>query len=221
MFCKYCGHEIADDSVFCEKCGKNIKEIAADKSEPVTSNVEASNSSANKEPSYEEPDTWYYLNGTEMDGPLSADSIRRKIENGRIDFEAKVRRSPSDPWVSLVDSPFADIAIKMTPAPVSVSDKWLWCLAIIPMAAMILLYYLKLMPTEGVVSWFIPFAINTTFFFLDKKELQDKGFYPEGWMWMGFFLIPVYLIVREAKTNRNFVPAIIWCFLFAVETFIL
>ncbi len=221
MFCKYCGHEIADDSVFCEKCGKNIKEIETDKKDPVTFIVDTTKSFASKKASSEESDNWYYLDGTEMGGPLSAETMRTKIENGIIDLDAKVRRRPSDPWVSLVDSPFADTAIEMTPAPVSVSDRWLWCLAIIPMAAMILLYYLKLMPTEGAISWFVPFAINTTFFLLDKKELQDKGFYPEGWMWMGFFLIPVYLIVREVKTNRNYVPAIIWCFLFAVETFIL
>lgn len=24
MFCKYCGHQIPDDSVFCEKCGKSF-----------------------------------------------------------------------------------------------------------------------------------------------------------------------------------------------------
>lgn len=29
MFCKYCGTEIADDSVFCAKCGKKIQEVAS------------------------------------------------------------------------------------------------------------------------------------------------------------------------------------------------
>lgn len=27
MFCKYCGNEIADDSAFCSKCGKNANDF--------------------------------------------------------------------------------------------------------------------------------------------------------------------------------------------------
>ena len=26
MFCKYCGAEIADDSIFCQKCGQKVSE---------------------------------------------------------------------------------------------------------------------------------------------------------------------------------------------------
>ena len=56
---------------------------------------------------------------------------------------------------------------------------------------------------------------------MGKKELESDGFYPEAWMWMGFVLVPVYLVIREIKATRNFVPAIIWCFLFAIVTFVL
>ena len=221
MFCKYCGQEIADDSVFCEKCGKNIKEAAIDNREKAnTSNVDTSKTAAIKEPSREEPNTWYYLDGTEMGGPLTSETIRKNITNGIIDFDAKVRCSPSDPWTPLIDSPFADVVIKRTPATVSVSDKWLWCLAVVPIAAMMLLYYLKAMPNELTLKIVVPFALNVLFIYLDSKELMDKGFYPEEWMWMWIILVPVYIVVREVKTNHNFVPAIISCFLFAVETFI-
>lgn len=35
MFCKYCGQEIADDSSFCPRCGKSIKESSYDSNEDV------------------------------------------------------------------------------------------------------------------------------------------------------------------------------------------
>ncbi len=222
MFCKYCGQKLSDDAIFCDKCGNRIRNGTAETGKAASeTDTGADNVDMNKEPPYEEPDTWYYLDGTEMGGPMPAEVIRQSIEEGTIDYNAKVRRSPSEPWTFLIDSPFADIAVKMAPAPVSISDKWLWALAVIPMTVSILLSYMKIMPAESTAGLIIPVVLNILFLLLDKKELQDKGFYAERWMWMGILLIPVYLIVREVKTNRNFVPAIIWCFLFAVSIFII
>ncbi len=211
MFCKYCGQEIADDSVFCSKCGKSLKE---------TTETVALDTAVPEKPAVD-PNTWYYLDGTELGGPMSADLLKKKLLNGDVDYECKVRNSPSDPWAELIDSPFADIALKLRPKPVIVSDKWLWCLGILPLAITILISYFGVFPSGSAAYWIVPAALNTLFFFLDLNELDKKQIYSGGWGWMGFILVPVYLVIRAIKTNRNFVPAILWCFLFAVDMLIL
>lgn len=223
MFCKYCGAEIADDSVFCSKCGKNISEKAETRTEEKPKVEESPSVPVSiPEPSAGlKPDTWYYTDGTETEGPLYAELLKKKILNGIISNRVKVRQDPKDPWIPMMESPFRKTAIASTKAPIHILDKWVWCLAIVPITVLYLIEYFHLFPPENYMDWIASVAINGIFLFLDKKELEKDGFYPEAWMWMGFVLVPVYLIVREVKTNRNFVPAIIWCFLFAIVTFVL
>ena len=166
-------------------------------------------------------ETWYYQDGIEVNGPFPSDVIVAKILNKTIDYDVKVRKDSDELWVPLALSPFRDAARKAGGGSVFISDKWIWCLAVVPLALLFVSVYFGWLASDSVFNWLLPFALNTGLFFLDRKELLDKGFLSEGWIWLGIFLIPVYLIVREAKTNRNFVPAILWCFLEAVILFVL
>ena len=204
MFCKFCGSEIANDSAVCPSCGKDIAGAVPEEPE-----------------SARDDSVWYYQNDAEMDGPYTYDMLKEKILSGSIPLEARVKQEPGGSWTALCDSPFREAALKKTPAPVAISDKWLWCLAILPLLATTVSAFLGAGAFKGLFGSFLPFMFNVVFFILDRQELLKKGFPAKPWMWLGFFIVPVYLFVREAKTNRNYIPAVIWCFLMAVYLFAL
>ena len=118
MFCKFCGSEIANDSAVCPSCGKDIAGAVPEEPE-----------------SARDDSVWYYQNDAEMDGPYTYDMLKEKILSGSIPLEARVKQEPGGSWTALCDSPFREAALKKTPAPVAISDKWLWCLAILPLLA--------------------------------------------------------------------------------------
>jgi len=84
-------------------------------------------------------------------------------------------------------------------------DKWAWTLACIPV-----LNFVN-------VGWIILIILNTIFAILDINELKKKGHNPGGWIWLGLFLIPVYLFIRASKTNNKYYYAITWCVLFVLS----
>lgn len=93
-----------------------------------------------------------------------------------------------------------------------VPDKWMWALATLPMSLSLILSN-----AIGMVATIIVIALNCTFMFLDVKLLQEKGKNVDSWMYLGVILVPLYLFVRANKTNRNYVPGIVWCFLFILD----
>jgi len=84
-------------------------------------------------------------------------------------------------------------------------DKWAWTLACIPVL------------NFADVGWIICIILNTVFAILDINELKKKGHNPSGWIWLGLFLIPVYLFIRASKTNKKYGYAITWCVLFVLS----
>jgi hypothetical protein len=68
------------------------------------------------------------------------------------------------------------------------------------------------------MGFLIFFILNATFVALDINELKNKAFAPEGWIWFGFLLVPIYLFIRASKTNKKYGYAITWCILFALPT---
>ena len=96
-----------------------------------------------------------------------------------------------------------------------VSDKWAWTLATAPLSAEIVLGSTYLI--GGVLLTVLIIALNCIFFILDKKELESKGNQPENWIWLGLFLVPVYLFMRASKVGKKYGYAITWCGLFLLS----
>ena len=190
MYCRHCGAFIPDDSVFCSKCGKNVSEI-----EPQTEEFIPESSEQNPEEKYEEQIDWYYRDEQGEVGPCTQNDIETAIRRGQVNVEGKVKE-------------------------VAISDQWIWCLAIIPMLLSLILTRTR--TTFGIpyLPWIVPLALNLLFIWLDQKDLINAEMLAESWMYMGIVIVPAYLVVREIKTNHNYSPAIIWCFLFALGFFI-
>jgi RNA polymerase subunit RPABC4/transcription elongation factor Spt4 len=103
---------------------------------------------------------------------------------------------------------------------IKTSDKWAWTLASVPLLLFVIDKMLETIiygTTLTVVSWIIAIALNVTFFLLDKKQLEKDGFNPEGWMWLGIVLVPVYLFLRASKTTKKYGYAITWLITFFVS----
>lgn len=193
MYYHYCGNQIQIGSMYCPKCGKKLS---------------APELFSENETELNE-DTWYCWNNTEMEGPVTAETIREELTNGTICLDAKVRRNFNESWKSLYDSPFADIAIKLTPEPISISDKWIWCMSIIPLTIIIVLYVLKI-DSSMRISGLIGAVLFLGFMYADKLEIDNSGFEQKSWVYtLGLLIAPSYLLTREIRTNRNFVPVII------------
>lgn len=103
----------------------------------------------------------------------------------------------------------------------SLSEKWVWALATVPMIVSMLLDYTGWLAGLSFLSWIIVAGMNYGFISLDSRELMRFGIDTEGYGFAGIILVPLYIIVREVKTNRNLVPAVLWLFLLAVDIFIL
>jgi hypothetical protein len=104
----------------------------------------------------------------------------------------------------------------------NLSDKWAWSLACAPIIWSILLTIISkfiYISNTSFIPLIIPFVVNCVFFLLDLNELKHNGLDANKWIWTGFLLIPVYMFMRAAKTNKQYGYAILWCALFAVSIF--
>ena len=212
MYCRYCGTSIADDSTFCSNCGKNLVETTQNTIQ-ITNDVSPEINQAETE--------WYYKGDFDKAGPLSWAEMETRICRRQLDFDGEVKSGLEGEWIPIRQSQFSTIINSLPKEEVSIPDRWIWCLAIIPLIVDILLQQTGIIQNMSYLQWIIPIAFNLLFIRLDINELTGVKMYAESWMYMGIILVPVYLLVREIKTNHNFSPFIIWCFLFAVGTFIL
>lgn len=104
---------------------------------------------------------------------------------------------------------------------VTLSDKFVWMMAIIPLLVSMGLPIIPAFQTADKLQFVIVVILYGIFIILDENELKEAGFDCKKWFILGIILVPIYLFIRELKTNRNFVPFIIYMFLFAVSVFIL
>ena len=95
------------------------------------------------------------------------------------------------------------------------SDKFIWALATVPLA--VSWFGPALFGLRGTILTIIVIVLNIVFMTCDATELKKAGLDANSWLWLGFVLVPVYLFVRESKTNRNWAPGIVWCVLFFID----
>lgn len=213
MYCRHCGALIPDDSVFCPKCGKNVGEAEAQVEKTIPESVEQ-----DKKEKTEQPAEWYYQDNFGGGfGPCKQADIETAIRRGKVSSSGEVRRGTDGDWVAITRSRFADYLCNLPPKQVAISDKWIWCLAIIPLIASYFLDRYGAGLGLTYLPWIAPLALNFLFIWLDQKELINAELLAESWMYMGILLVPVYLLIREIKTNHNYSPVIVWCFLFALD----
>lgn len=195
MFCYNCGFEINNSITFCPKCGtKNqFKALLA-----------TTNDVGKKK--------WYFYLKSERKGPFTDDEINTIINHGLIKNDTKVYTKEIGSWVAAGETELSERLKNCKIETVEtheIKDTWFWALATVPLL-------ISSFIGASVIGTLIVVIINIVFLTLDTKEIEKGGNNAENWMWLGIVLVPVYLFVRAAKTNRNWWPGIVWCILFFI-----
>lgn len=157
--------------------------------------------------------TWYYISkSNEKIGPITEKQAEKLILSGEIDISTKVWKTGWKEWLVVKQTKLKDYVQDL---PQEISDKWIWALAVIPLFAGILLS--RILPSEvSFIVNIVVICLNCLFCILDTKYLRSLGLEPNSWMWLGFFLVPVYIFLRISKTSKKYAPGIVWIILFAL-----
>lgn len=150
----------------------------------------------------------------------------------KVDEQAKFCQSCGSPILNTTVPTTQEATIptnaKDTAVPVkTVSDKWIWSLAVIPMLVGIIVGIFTVSNGSNELIPSTCFLIFSAIFMaLDidevNKSLQDNSnvvIHVILVLILGVILVPFYLFRRESRTNKNYVPGIIWCVLFGISVF--
>ena len=116
-----------------------------------------------------------------------------------------------------------EILNQIAESKITISEKWLWALATIPILTSIILgkNWYALVPYSIAQHTYllsiIVIVANIVFLSLDVSEIKKSGKDVGAWIWTGLLLVPVYLYVREKNTNKNYAPLIVWSILFILS----
>ena len=154
---------------------------------------------------------WFYqpMSGQDI-GPLALHELR-----GRVTRETLVWKEGMVEWMKAGElQELVPVLASTKPPlpPTAISDKWMWCLAVIPIVSswVLTIFLGDLVSIAGTV------ALNIVFVTLDIKELRRCGREITTAFWLGLILVPVYMFVRAAKYTKRYAPAIVWCTLLAL-----
>ena len=235
--CPQCGQMVETDESYrgqvaeCPCCGKGIV-IPRDKLKVHTEQKERlihahgqlrNMVEPNKEcyKSVVEDDTgslkeWFYHPKSGPDiGPLAIHELR-----GRITRETLIWKNGMVEWTKAGNLPeLTSILAGMKPPlpPTIISDKWMWCLSIIPIVACWTFSIL----VHDAVGFVVAVVLNTIFVILDFKEIDKSGrdVSTACYLW-GLLFVPGYMFYRAAKYSKRYAPAIIWCVLLVLPLMI-
>ena len=202
MYCPNCGTEITDDPKFCTNCGIKLSDTA----DQIIS-----------APPTDDKRQWYYYKGKNKMGPVSTDDMKEYISRRAIARETMVWATGFADWVRADQTELGVLLQNTVPdLPAGcISEKWIWALATIPLVASIILPRVLIgMGIGSLYATIAVFVLNIVFLTADVKELKSAGKDAGSWLFLGVILVPVYIFVREGKTNKNYIPGVLWCVLF-------
>ncbi|VXC72375.1 conserved membrane hypothetical protein [Pseudomonas sp. 8Z] len=146
---------------------------------------------------------WYYEEAGSRKGPVTAPAMAELIQSSRLGYGTPVWHKGLADWVPLESTGLIE-HLPSTPPPLhakSVSDLWVWAIAISPLA------FLLLDPT----SLYLPLIIMGVLIALvalDRRVLGEAGYALPSFIWL--FLVPIYLYKRSKYAKKNQAPLIGW-----------
>ncbi len=229
MYCRKCGAKVDEQSKFCQACGTPTlnSTVPTTQEAPISSlakDTAIPESRIKMNESDNQQTDWYYLEGSNKKGPFNYAQMADLIRSGSVQRSTLVWTAGLSDWIAAGQGSLSKEFENIVPfAPLSeISDKWIWALAVLPLAIIspAAEYITRL---NGLDSW-IPIACtvvaNIFFLYKDSDELKKAGQDAEKWLFLGLILVPVYLYIRESKTNKKYAPVGIWCLLFVFSLFI-
>ena len=170
---------------------------------------------------------WFYTQGGQRRGPVTADELRELLATLTIDGETPVWRKGLADWQPLrtteIGAPLSDT---LPPIAAShVNNGLVWTLAIAPIAYVlvdvaILGYQMNHLGEDlsfsTALSWIIPLLVNGSLCLLDERQLKRAG-HSSGWMTLfALLLAPVYLFMRAIHLRQPPTYGWVWIAPFVV-----
>lgn len=187
-----CGTKCEDDHIYCKKCGTPKSTVDTGKTV-----------------------VWYYIDAGIRYGPLTTSQMSTVIQEGVISETSLVWHKGLSGWIPAKDTELQQLFFNTLPKVTAsaLHSKWLWALAVVPLLVDML--FLQILGSEytdlHTIFTLLQVGLNCTFLSLDVNYLKKAGWNIGKYLFLGLLLVPVYLFVRAAKTNKNFVPGIVWC----------
>ncbi|MDO4261402.1 MAG: GYF domain-containing protein [Eubacteriales bacterium] len=190
MHCIFCGKELDEKAVFCPACGLRQSEDTGDE--------------------------WYYVKDGIKYGPCSLESMKREIAEERIGREDFVWKEGMKEWIPAKQTCLIKYLNVIAPnIPVeAISNKYAWTLATVPIFVSWIIEAITGLELIAVITAVI---LNTYFASRDAKTLKKSGKDAEAWGWLGFFLVPIYLLIRSAKIDKKYGYVIAWCIMAFID----
>jgi hypothetical protein len=174
---------------------------------------------------------WFYTQGGQRRGPVTADELRELLTTLTIDGETPVWRKGMSDWQPLRNT---EIAAHLEDTPPAVAANQLnngsvWALAFAPLLYLFvdvaLLNYQNNHPAGGVffeaflspLSRLVPILTNAVLCLVDTEQLKRAG-YSSGWLTLfALLLAPVYLFVRAQRLRQTPTYGFVWIGSFIVS----
>ncbi len=208
MYCPNCGNEVNDTAKFCPNCGYSL----------LGDNNATSSFTTNADTRQ-----WFYYKGEYKMGPVSTEDMKEYINRGAVSRDTWVWATGFSDWIKAEQTElmgYMQNTAQGLPAD-AISEKWIWALSTVPLALSIFLP--SILVGIGFPEYLATIAViilNIVFITADIKELRNAGKDAGAWLFLGFILVPIYIFVRESKTNKNYIPGIAWCVLFVISLFL-
>jgi hypothetical protein len=176
-------------------------------------------------------EAWFYAQGGQRKGPVSADKLSELLAAQTIDGETLIWRKGLADWQMLRTTEIG-AQIKDTPPPIApnqVNNGLVWALAFAPIAYVFvdvgLLSYQNSHPGDDAffetflspLSWLVPVLTNAVLCLVDTEQLKRAG-YSSGWLTLfALLLAPVYLFVRAQRLRQTPTYGFAWIASFVVS----
>lgn len=167
---------------------------------------------------------WFYTQGGQRKGPVTADKLRELLAAQTIDPETLIWRTGLADWLELRGTEIG-AQLKDTPPPIAANDVnngLVWALAFAPIAYVfvdvaLLKYQINHPLDDGFyetflspLTWLVPVMTNAVLCLLDTEQLKRAG-YSSGWMTLfALLLAPVYLFARAQRLRQTPTYGFVW-----------
>lgn len=192
MVCPNCGAKAADDVRFCPECGREMPHTGAEEASPPA-----------------QPEL--PRDGHERDLMRKGSGAGNGAKPTRAEQIAALRRYQREQTLSKT-------VAEIKPVP----KTFLWCLAVVPIAAGLLAGLVGLLLG---VSWLFSIvytASTVAFLYLDQREIKKSGRRGDGGYWyflllfLGSVCTPIYLFCSGKDTKRGRAPGFVLLALMAL-----
>ncbi|MBP5249749.1 MAG: DUF4339 domain-containing protein, partial [Lachnospiraceae bacterium] len=164
---------------------------------------------------------WYFYTSDDKKGPFTVNDLKVYIHTGALTSSTRVISSgmvePSPAWLTELRDLFQQVDVVNKVKRENANCQYAWMMATIPIVASCIMGWVT---GSWIISTIVAVVLNCVFASLDGRELREAGVEMSDYIWLGFFLIPVYLFMRSAKVDKNYGYSITWCVLFVLDLFI-